>query len=779
MRSLSLPVSFTAAIAALALAVVRAADPLPGHSLHGESFNEGPRQAAVLMPGMPKIQFPVSTKDAEAQKFFEQGIGQLHGFWYFESERSFRQAATLDPECAMFYWGMAMSNVNNARRAKEFLKKAVDKKASATKKEQLWIATLENYYRDDKRDKKQRELDFIRDLEAIVQEDAADIEAKAFLVWKIWHAKDQAPIPSHQAVDALLDQIFAANPMHPAHHYRIHLWDNTKPIRAAASAAKCGQTSPAIAHMWHMPGHTYSKLRRFDDAVWQQEASTRVDHAYMIKDLVLPDQIHNYAHNEEWLVRNFNELGRARDAIGLAKSLIETPRHPSFNTLDKATTSASYGRTRLIETLLKWELWDQIVALADGPYLPPAIQAGHEAARLRALGIAQFHLERPKELAATIVKLDELDRKEKQKAKPKPDAKSKDAPAAREKTVASKKTEAKPEEIRKAKPVNNIKTAKSESVADKKPPSPAANALAELRGLAAISSKDPAAALKSLEAAADIPKERLAKYHLRLGDMRKTEELTQNFSQDLAGLIAKADVLAACDKKAEAKSALVAAGKIAFGMDRDLPAAKRMDELAKKLGIPGDWLSPAPKPTDAGIRPSLDTLGPIHWHPPAARPWSAASAEGKTVSDKDFKGRNTILIFYLGHDCTHCMDQLNAFAAAADQFKAAGLSLVAISSESTSDTPKAHEKCKTKGGFPFPLFSDEKLEAFKTYRVYDDFEKMALHAVVLIDATAHIRWIDISFQPFMDTKFLLEECGRLLQMQNPPAGPVARTGDPS
>src|SRR5262245_46338600 len=64
-----------------------------GHSLHGEAFNEGPRQKAYLMEGMPRLHFPVTTEKPEAQQFFTQGIGQLHGFWFFEAERSFRQVA--------------------------------------------------------------------------------------------------------------------------------------------------------------------------------------------------------------------------------------------------------------------------------------------------------------------------------------------------------------------------------------------------------------------------------------------------------------------------------------------------------------------------------------------------------------------------------------------------------------------------------------------------------------------------------------------------------------
>ena len=96
--------------------------PAAGHSIHGETFDDGPRQAAYLMPGMGKVNFPVTTARPEAQAFINQGVGQLHSFFYFEAERSFRQASKLDPDCAMAYWGMAMANVNNAKRARGFLK---------------------------------------------------------------------------------------------------------------------------------------------------------------------------------------------------------------------------------------------------------------------------------------------------------------------------------------------------------------------------------------------------------------------------------------------------------------------------------------------------------------------------------------------------------------------------------------------------------------------------------------------------------------------------------
>ena len=385
-------------------------DARAGHSLHGDAFNEGPRQAAYLMEGMPKINFPVTTRSAEAQKFFNQGVGQLHGFWYFEAERSFRQAAALDTNCAMAYWGMAMANVNNARRAKEFTERAVAMTNGLGRRECLWIESMARFHKVDGKGERQssrsrtgktssgsstnkgsitgastnnapastassadsdRHRTFVRSLEQLIEEFPDDLEAKAFLVVKVWdNQKNGLRIPSHTAVDALANEVLAADPMHPVHHYRIHLWDEEKARRALNSAALCGQGSPGVAHMWHMPGHIYSRLNRHADVAWQQEASARVDHAHMMRDRVLPDEIHNYAHNNEWLIRSLSSQGRAREAVDLAKNMIELPRHPKFNTLtaylhptneistnnvqayQRRTSSARHGRSSLAVQLV-------------------------------------------------------------------------------------------------------------------------------------------------------------------------------------------------------------------------------------------------------------------------------------------------------------------------------------------------------------------------------------------------------------------------------------------
>ncbi len=727
-----------------AAAIVSAADPVPGHSAHGEAFNEGPRQAAVLIPGCgDAVKFPVSTKNPEAQKFFTQGVGQLHGFWYFEAERSFRQVAALDPDCAMAYWGMAMANVNNEKRAKAFTEKAVKLKDKATAREKLWVAVLENLYKDDKRDKKQRSLDCIRDFETLVHEDPKDIEAKAFLVWRIWFSKGDAPISSHQAVDALLDQIFAATPDHPAHHYRIHLWDGAKPVRALGSAAQLGQAAPGIAHMWHMPGHTFSKLKRFDDAAWQQEASTRVDHAYMMRSFILPDQIHNYAHNEEWLVRTFNELGRAQDAIGLAKSLIGNPRHPANNILNKSGTSASYGRTRLIDTLTKWEMWEDLKAFATTPAGHPS----HDVTRLRALGLAAYQLGDATLLASALKELEAV------KIETKPDADKE----------TDKKTENK---------VGTDKSAKSGDGKGKPQPKPEvkakSNALAELKSLAALldPKKPKAETFKLLEdlKTTDIPKDRLARCWLKIGDKTKAFELTKNFTQDLAGLAAKAEVLHACDKADDAAKTFEQVKKLAFAMDRDLPVFKRLTATFAK---DPNWPAPAPKRTDSGVRPVLSTLGPVHWQPPVAPVFDALTLDNEHVKSSDFTAkRPTVFMFYLGYECGHCVEQIQAFSKAAADFDKAGIQLVAVTIEPTQVAGNIRSKLNLKpdAPLPFPILSDSSLESFKKVRAYDDFEGDNLHATILIDREGRQRWQDISYIPFTDTKFLLEESKRLLAL---------------
>lgn len=722
------------------------AGPLPGHSHHGEVFDEGPRQKAYLMTGMPKIHFPVTTKSTEAQAFFEQGVGQLHGFWYYEAERSFRQAALLDKDCAMAYWGMAQANIDNGTRAAKFMAECVKRKAGASDREKMYIDAADAYFKADKNKKKERNEAYTKALEKLLYKYPDDVEAKAFFVLQLWKQRDEGPaINSYLAINALQDQIFQANPMHPAHHYRIHLWDAERADSALGSAALCGQTSPGIAHMWHMPGHIYSKTKRYEDACWQQEASARVDHAHMIRDRVMPDQIHNYAHNNEWLIRDMVFVGRMRDAIALAKNMCELPRHPKYNTLTKGT--AKFGRQRLAEVLTRFEQWDDLIALCDTPYLEPTDIEAEQQTRLRVLGTAFYRRgDSPKgdiQLAALEEKLAEQN-----------GIQSKAITEAEEKAKAANKEE---KEVEKAK--TEAKKPTETKIAD------LTKAVNELKGHKAVATGDYKAAVDHFKGTG-IDQDYLAWVEFKAGDADKAiktaEGAVRAKKNEVLPLARLVELQWLAGKKDEAQKSLDQLRDLSNSIDETAPFYTKIGAIAKELGYAEKWKVAKPPLPDTGIRPPLDWLGPIHWRPSTAPAWSLRDVNERDHSLGDYHGKPVVVLFYLGYGCLHCAKQLQAFGAAASDFRAAGFEVVAISSDDAEGL-KISFKNYQGAEIPFPLLSDSTLSVFKSYRCYDDFEQQPLHGTFVIDGSGLTRWQDIGPEPFMDTKFLLSEAKRLLR----------------
>lgn len=724
--------------------------PAPGHSMHGEVFNEGPRQAAYLMGGTGDVQFPITTSNPEAQAFFNQGVGQLHGFWYFEAERSFRQVAMLDPNCAMAYWGMAYANIENRTRAAKFIVKATEKKASASRREQLFIDALAEYLKDDKRKDEERRKAYIRDLEKLLMEFPDDVEAKAFLCVFLWQSKSSVPITSQFAVDALLGEVFARQPMHPAHHYRIHLWDHIKAERALESAARCGQAAPRIAHMWHMPGHTYSDLKRWPEAVWQQEASGRADHAHMMRDRVLPDQIHNYAHNQEWLVRNLIYLGRHKAALDIAKNLLELPRHPKFNSLTKG--SSKYGRDRLMQVLEGFELWDEVVALSSTMFLEPTDMPAEQTKRLRLLGVAHYHRGEFPQVAECVQQLEASAAKLEEKAQA-------DAAEEEKKAREANKNDA---DVAKAKEEKLKKS--REAIA------PVEKAVAELRGVLLLARGETDKAREQFDKAGDIPNLRQAKYLFLCGQHDKCIETLRATvrpeTKEVIPLAVQVDLLKRMNKLDDAKAAFAKLREVAGHADLDSPVLARLAPFAREQGWPDDWRTPAPLGADFGDRPPLDSIGPFRWSPSPAHDWSLPAPGEKTISLSEYRGKPVIVIFYLGAGCLHCVEQLQKFAPRVNDFQRAGISIVGISTEDLPSLTTALANFSKDSPFPIPLAADHELKVFRAYRAYDDFEKLPLHGTFLIDAAGLVRWQDISFEPFQDVDFVLNESKRLLSISN-------------
>lgn len=765
---------------------------LAGHSFHGSEFNEGPRQGARLIEGTGDVHFPVTSKIPEVQKFIDQGVGQLHGFWFFEAERSFRQAAMLDPECALAYWGMARANINNDKRAKKFIAKAHELKEKASEAERMWIKALYDFHHKKQKDGKAKWQAYITDIEDIVHKYPKNIEAKAHLALHLfWGDSGKAlGVPSREAVDGLLSQVFEVNPMHPVHHYRIHLWDRKKPERSLHSAAHIGQSSPGIAHMWHMSGHIFSRLKRYEDACWQQEASSRVDHAYMVKDRVLPTEIHNYTHNQEWFIRNLIKVGRIRDAIKVAKNLVELPRHPRHNSPSKKDSAVVRGRTRLLDVLIAFELWDELIDLSDSPYLAVDDSKDDLIRKLRYLGVAyaaSSNETKTKEYLVSLEKMKTAELEKEKKAELKKEEKQdlkKDVKKKAKNDVVKKKGDVKKEEpkVSSKKPAVEKSESKKAAVVkeEKKSKKPAPKrkknkqlesikkAIAHIEGQKLLTAGKPKEALELFEKASDVAKTTLAKVQLAAGNQKEALKLAKqevvSKKNESYPLAVYAQILHASGNKKESKKTFEKLRESSTSIYADMSIFAEMKPIAVDLGFTENWLKEPIQKEDVGKRPPLASLGPLLWHTSEAPAWSLPSEEDKTVSLENFSGKPVVVIFYLGFGCLHCVEQLETFSPLAEKYREAGIEIVAIGSDDNTTMKKSIETYQEEKELNIPLLSDSEMKVFNQYRCYDDFEKQALHGTFLIDGQGQIKWSDVSYEPFTDAKFLLKESQRLLSL---------------
>ena len=787
-----------------------------GHSRHGSTFDEGPRSAAYLMAGISEqVSFPVEGLSELAQAFFNQGITQQHGFWHFEAERSFRQVALLQPECAMAYWGMARANDEHADRAAGFLANAVQRSKDAPKREQLWIDAWASYYQIDQKqreelqsgdkvrieaatkavveknkDRNKELLDkldkqLLKDLGTIVYEYPNDIEAKAFLAVQNWLAYrwgSGVQIVSHAAIDALLDQVFAYAPLHPAHHYRIHLWDREDARRALDSAAKNGFSAPAIAHQWHMPGHIYAKLNRHFDAAWQQQASGRADHAHMMRDGVMPFLIHNYGHNQEWMARSLSHCGEVELALRIAMNLAELPRHPKHNDLKDGGSISGYGQTRLVQICEDHGLWQRAIDLVEAGFLEKSDEIVGEVPRLGLLGRAYYRLGRKDEATRCVAEVGQLLAKARQQ-------RSAAIDEAEEKAFQARKK--RDDMLADVADAGREPTSTVQAVLDLQ---------RELNGERLLAEGDAVAALKEFEAVRGLPKLLLAGAQIAAGEtakaieaLEKENEKNPNRAATMAAL-AKAYKAHGAESEPKLRDLVLALAEVSSV------------EYVQSLGLgvevgplgPGNNLAVVAGDRrhgeDFGARPDLDGIGPRCWAPVANPGFTLASAGIDTAVDpssfqttmaqttmalqpdglrvvgagtggsREESGRATLVVFYLGFGCLHCVEQLHLLRPLQARFAELGVDIVAIGSDTASKIHAANLDLTAAERMPFAMLADPKLEAFKAWRCHDDFEGMPLHGTFLVDKHGRVRWQDISYEPFTKLDWLLEESRRLLAL---------------
>jgi tetratricopeptide (TPR) repeat protein len=370
------------ALPALALLIAACATQPP----EGAHAPHAPRAAdshPVLYDSLGSYSYRVTTASPDAQRWFDQGLRLVYAFNHHEAQRAFREAARLDPKCAMCFWGIAItegSNYNDPTngeretRALAAVRQAAALAAGTRPEERALIdaiarrhsadpaaarATLDGVYADAMREVARR---FPDDLEA------ATFFADAMMnlrPWNLWTA-DGAPQPGTEELVQTLERVLARNPSHPgALHLYIHAVEaSTRPGRAEAAADRLAKLMPGAGHIVHMPSHIYWRVGRYADAVAVNTAAVQADLAYF--KTAQPSPIYRglyHPHNIDFIWQSASMQGRSAETLRAARELASKAPPEMI----KAMPDMETAPVAPIVALARFGRWDELLAQSGPP----------------------------------------------------------------------------------------------------------------------------------------------------------------------------------------------------------------------------------------------------------------------------------------------------------------------------------------------------------------------------------------------------------------------------
>jgi len=241
--------------------------------------------------------------------------------------------------------------------------------------------------------------------------------------------------------------------------------------------------------------------------------------------------------------------------------------------------------------------------------------------------------------------------------------------------------------------------------------------------------------------------------------LAKSRERVQASPGEVLPLAVAAWIAWQADDRKQAQTWLAELSKIAHAADSNLPQLERLRPILEDLQLTSDFAKAPQVSSDIGDRPPLDSLGPGRWSPYPAPTWSLSDSQGVVFSSKQFQQKPTVIIFYLGLGCLHCVEQLQVFSPMVDRFKKSGIEVLAISTENQASLQTALSNYSE--SMHLPLLTNPELDLFKSMRCFDDFENQPLHGTFAINRQGRVVWQDIGPDPFMDAEFLLHEVIRL------------------
>ena len=274
------------------------------------------------------VHFPVSCGD-ETQMQFDRAVALLHSFWYSEANKAFADIAKKEPNCAMAYWGIAMTlyhplwespDSTSLRNGWAAILKA-KAAGSPTDGERDYIAAIEVFYKDsDKLDHRARALTYEKAMERLYQKYPEDREAAIFYALALngTALPTDKTFANQKKAGAILEKVFSEQLDHPGvAHYIIHSYDYPPLASQALTAARrYAKIAPSSPHALHMPSHIFTRL-----GLWQESIESNIASASAAKaNHLVGDQLHAmdymvYAYLQGAQDREANRILEERNAI--------------------------------------------------------------------------------------------------------------------------------------------------------------------------------------------------------------------------------------------------------------------------------------------------------------------------------------------------------------------------------------------------------------------------------------------------------------------------------
>src|SRR5688572_29265941 len=381
------------AAASAPAAVAQSPAGAPGGHVHYVAAPQDASPTGALAPRLQNLgshTFAVSTRNRQAQLFINQGLNLAYAFNHAEARRAFREAARLDPNLAMAYWGQALvlgPNINAQMEpneepsAHELVQKAMSLRSRATARERAYIEALAERYSGKAEDRRPRDEAYSAAMKKLHERFPNDLDAATLYVesmmdlrpWGYWQ-RDGAPHAGTAEVVRLAERVMARNPKHPgALHMYIHLVEATEtPERAERAADTLLTLMPAAGHMVHMPAHIYQRVGRYADAIKSNQLAIAADVDYITQcraQGLYPTGY--YPHNIHflWFAATFD--GQSRLAIQSAKELAQKI---DDDTLKAAPFTVGF-RMPYYYALTRFGRWEEMLKEPEPPAFSVALRA--------------------------------------------------------------------------------------------------------------------------------------------------------------------------------------------------------------------------------------------------------------------------------------------------------------------------------------------------------------------------------------------------------------------